>query len=267
MAEAEQTIRDMRKVGRSYTKRAADLQAELLTKLDVAELQAKVFVPTLLFSSSCVSSLFLLASFYPFHLILYYKADEKYRTKLEETTMENKRRRRQAEAKCEACQKEINEAMEKQKVIRQETRDKTRQDNTRQDKTRTNQGQDKTRLYLSYLVLCCLVLHAHEQSFDTLMNKTKQDKTRQDKRRQEKTRQDKTRQDKTRQGKTTRDNTRQDDTGQDKTRQTTQDKTRQTRQKKRRTGVVKKDESKCVVINFLRPLSSLHFSFLFCLTT
>ena len=157
----------MRKAGRSEKKRDADLLAEFLAKLGVAELQAKVFVPTLLFSSSCVSSLFLLASFYPFHLILYYKADEKYRTKLEETTMENKRRRRQAEAKCEACQKEINEAMEKQKVIRQETRDKTRPDKTRQHKT----TQDKTI----------------------------QDKTRQD--RQHKT-QDKTRQDKTRQHKT-----------------------------------------------------------------
>jgi hypothetical protein len=116
LAQAEQTIRDMRKAGRSETKRAADLQAELLTKLDVAELQAKVVVPTLFFSS-CVSSLFLLASFYPFHLILRYKADEKYRTKLEEKTKENKRRRRQAEAETGALTREISRAKERNEVI------------------------------------------------------------------------------------------------------------------------------------------------------
>jgi hypothetical protein len=171
LAQEEQTIRDMRKAGRSDTKRDADLQAELRTKLDTALLHAKVVVSTLLFFSSCFASLFLLASFYLYHLILIHKADEKYRTKLEETTMENKRRRRQAEAKCEACQKEINEAMEKQKVIRQETRDKTRQEKTRQDKTR----QDNTR------------------QDDTGQDKTRQ--TRQDKTRQDTTRQDKTAQD------------------------------------------------------------------------
>ena len=68
---------------------------------------------------------------------------------------------------------------------------------------------------LSCLVLCCLVLHAHEHSFETLglfkgmlmsmQNKTRQDKTKQDKTRQDKTRQDKTRQDKTRQDKTRQD--------------------------------------------------------------
>ncbi len=174
LAQAQQTIRDMRKAWRSDTTRDADVQAELRTKLDAALLHAKVGVSTLLFFSSCFASLILLASFYPYHLNLTQKADEKYRTKLEETTMENKRRRRQAEAKCEACQKEINEAMEKQKVIRQETRDKTRQDKTRQDKTRQDNtrqddtGQDKTR-------------------------QTTQDKTRHDKTRQDKTRQDSTR--------------------------------------------------------------------------
>jgi hypothetical protein len=133
LAQAEQTIRDMRKAGKSDTKRDADLQAELLTKLDAAERQAKVVVPTLLLFSSCFSSLFLLALFYPFHLISIHKADEKYRTKLEETTKENKMRRRQAEAQCEACQREINEAKEAQKVIRQE---KIPEDKTREDKTR-----------------------------------------------------------------------------------------------------------------------------------
>ena len=102
LAQSEQTIRDMRKAGRSDTKRDADLHAELLTKLDAAERQAKVVLCTILFFSSCFASLFFLASFYSFHLMYIHKADEKYRTKLEETTKENKRRRRQAEAKCEA---------------------------------------------------------------------------------------------------------------------------------------------------------------------
>jgi hypothetical protein len=146
LAQAEQAIRDLRKAGRSETKRAADLQAELLIKLDVAELQAKVFVPTLLFFSSCVSALFLLASFYPFHLILCYKADEKYQTKLEEKTKENKRRRRQAEAKCDACKVEINETKERHKVRRQQktTEAKTRQHETSKDKTRQEKARQDT---------------------------------------------------------------------------------------------------------------------------
>ncbi len=76
-----------------------------------------------------------------------HKADEEYRTKLEQTTKENKRRRRQAEAKCEACQKEINEAKETQKVIRPEktTDDNTRQDKTRQGKTRQGKTRQKKR--------------------------------------------------------------------------------------------------------------------------
>jgi hypothetical protein len=63
------------------------------------------------------------------------KEDENYRKKLEETTKENKRRRRLAEAIFAACQRDINEAKEKQKVIRQETREETRQDKKIQDKT------------------------------------------------------------------------------------------------------------------------------------
>jgi hypothetical protein len=49
LAQAQQTIRDMRKAGRSDTKRDADLQAELRTKLDAALLHAKVVVSTLFF--------------------------------------------------------------------------------------------------------------------------------------------------------------------------------------------------------------------------
>ena len=63
LAQSEQTIRDMRKAGRSDTKRDADLHAELLTKLDAAERQAKVVLCTILFFSSCFASLFSLASF------------------------------------------------------------------------------------------------------------------------------------------------------------------------------------------------------------
>jgi F0F1-type ATP synthase membrane subunit b/b' len=91
--------------------------------------------PAFFFFSSCVSCLFLLASFNSFHLMRTIKADVNYRKKLEETTKEDKRRRRQAEAKFEACQRDINEAKEKQKVIRQETREETRQDKKIQDKT------------------------------------------------------------------------------------------------------------------------------------
>ncbi len=85
LAQAEQTIRDMRKAVirdmrkavSSDTKSDADLQAELRTKLDAALFHAKIVVSTLLLFSSCFSSLFLLASFYPYHLILIYKRQMK----------------------------------------------------------------------------------------------------------------------------------------------------------------------------------------------
>ncbi len=54
--------------------------------------------------------------------IPFVQADGKYLKKLEETTKEDKRRRRHAEAKAEACERDIKQANERAKVGQDKTR-------------------------------------------------------------------------------------------------------------------------------------------------